>query len=71
MREPLARQAAASIGLYGDPDPSAAPADQLQTILSVGVQDIGEPFFKLLLEQAIASEEPAFRNAAIGARLAC
>ena len=67
MREPLAKQAAARIGLNGDPDLSAAPADQLETILSIGVQDLGEPFFDLLLEQAIASEDPAFRNSATGA----
>jgi alanyl aminopeptidase len=45
MREPLARMAAARMGLDGDPDPSAAPAAQLETILSVGVQNLGEPFF--------------------------
>lgn len=67
MREPLARMAAARMGLDGDPDPSAAPAAELETILSVGVQDLGEPFFDLLLNAAIASEDPAFRNAATGA----
>jgi cytosol alanyl aminopeptidase len=67
MREPLARQAAARIGLDGEPDPSAAPAGELETILSVGVQDIGEPFFDLLLEQAQADKDPAFRAAARGA----
>jgi alanyl aminopeptidase len=64
MREPLMRQAAARIGLEGEPDPSAADASELETILSVGVQDIGEAFFDLLLEQATASEDPAFRAAA-------
>ncbi len=67
MREPLARQAAARIGLDGEPDPSAAPASELETILSIGVQDIGEPFFDLLLEQAQTDEDPAFRAAARGA----
>jgi alanyl aminopeptidase len=67
MRAPLAEKAAARIGLNGDPDPDAAPAGELETIFSVGVQDIGEPFFDLLLEQAKASEDPAFRVAAIGA----
>jgi alanyl aminopeptidase len=67
MREPLARQAAARIGLDGDADPTAAPADELETILSVGVQDIGEPFFDLLLEQAQTDADPAFRAAARGA----
>lgn len=67
MRAPLAEQAAAYIGLNGEPDSSAAPVDQLETIFSIGVQDLGEPFFDLLLEQTIASEDPAFRNAGAGA----
>jgi len=67
MRAPLARKAAARIGLDGDPDPSAAPASELETIFSIGVQDIGAPFFDLLLEQALETEDPAFRAAATGA----
>jgi aminopeptidase N len=67
MRDPLAKQAAARIGLDGDPDPSAVEQSELETVFSVGVQDIGEPFFDLLLKQAIASEDPAFRGSAIGA----
>jgi alanyl aminopeptidase len=67
MREPLARQAVARIGLDGEPDPSAAPSGELETILSIGVQDIGEPFFDLLLEQAQMNQDPAFRTAARGA----
>jgi alanyl aminopeptidase len=67
MRAPLAEQAAARIGLDGEPDPAAAPASELETILSIGVQDTGEPFFDLLLEQATASEDPAFRDSAAGA----
>jgi alanyl aminopeptidase len=67
MRKPLAEKAAARIGLDGDPDPSAADPSELETIFSIGVQDLGEPFFDLLLEQAIASEDPAFRGSATGA----
>ena len=67
MRAPLAEQAAARIGLNGEPDLTAAPESELETIFSIGVQDIGEPFFDLLLEQAIASEDPSFRNSATGA----
>jgi aminopeptidase N len=67
MRDPLAQQAAARIGLDGDPDPSAVDQSELETVFSVGVQDIGEPFFDLLLKQAIVSEDPAFRGSAIGA----
>ena len=67
MREPLARQAALRLGLDGDPDPTAAPASELETIFSIGVQDLGQPFFDLLLKEATSSRDPAFRNAAIGA----
>ena len=67
LRAPLAVKAAARIGLDGDPDPTAVPPEQLETVLTVGVQDLGEPFFGLLMEQAWASSNPAFRNAAIGA----
>lgn len=67
MREPLARQAALRLGLDGDPDPAAAPASELETIFSIGVQDIGQPFFDLLLEETIISRDPAFRRAGTGA----
>jgi alanyl aminopeptidase len=67
MREPLAAQAAARVGMDGDPDPAAAPAGELETILSVGVQDLGEPFFDRLMAMAAASEDPQFRGAATGA----
>ncbi|MBF8293168.1 MAG: Aminopeptidase, partial [Steroidobacteraceae bacterium] len=67
MRKPLARQAAKAVGLNGRPDPSAASANELETIFTVGVQDLGEPFFDQLLKQTIASEDPEFRNSAIGA----
>lgn len=67
MRGPLAIQAATRIGLNNEPDPSAVPVNEMETVLSIGVQDLGEPFFNLLLEQAIASEDPAFRQAATGA----
>lgn len=67
LRAPLAQQAAARIGLNGSPDPTAVPVDEMETAFSVGVQDLGEPFFDLLLAQSIASEDPAFRNAAFGA----
>jgi alanyl aminopeptidase len=67
LRKPLADQAAARLGLNGEADPSAVPVDEMETTLSVGVQDLGEKFFDLLLEQGLASEDPAFRNAAFGA----
>ena len=67
MRAPLAEQASRVLGLNGVPDPSAAPSSQWETIFSIGVQDIGEAFFDELLEQAVVSQDPAFRNAATGA----
>lgn len=67
LREPLARQAALRLGLDGDPDPAAAPVNELETIFSIGVQDLGEPFFDLLLKEAIDSQDAAFRDAATGA----
>lgn len=67
MRKPLAQQAAAIIGFKQDADPAAAPASQYETVFSVGVQDLGEPFFDLLMAKAIASEDPQFRSAATGA----
>jgi aminopeptidase N len=67
MRKPMAIQAASRIGLNAEANPSAVPVNEMETVLSIGVQDLGEPFFDLLLEQAIASEDPAFRQAATGA----
>ncbi|MGH8249258.1 MAG: M1 family metallopeptidase [Steroidobacteraceae bacterium] len=67
LRKPLADQAAAVLGLNDNPDPSAAPVDEYETAFSVGVQDLGAPFFDLLLKQTLASSDPAFRTAAIGA----
>jgi len=67
MRAVLARQAAARIGLNAEPDPGAVPVDEWETAFSVGVQDLGEPFFDLLLAQGVASEDPAFRRAAFNA----
>ena len=67
MRKPLAEQAAAVIGFNVDPDPSAAPMSEWETIFSVAVQDIGEPFFDRLLKKAIESDDAAFRLAAEGA----
>jgi alanyl aminopeptidase len=67
LRKPLAQRAARRLGLDEPPDLSAVTESELETVLSVGVQDLGKPFFDLLLEQAIASEDPAFRDSAIGA----
>lgn len=67
LRAPLAQLAAARIGLDGDPDPGAVSADQLESVLTVGVQELGDEFYNALLEQAIDSSDPVFRLAAINA----
>ena len=67
MRAPLAAQAAKVVGLEGKPDATAADPAELETVLSVGVQDLGQPFFDKLLGQLAASEDQTFRDAAIGA----
>ncbi len=67
IRAPLAERAAAFIGLDGEPDPAAVPPGQLETVLSVGVQDLGAPFFDKLVDAARNSADPQFRNAATGA----
>lgn len=67
LREPLAESASRRIGLEGDLDPNAVPKSELQTVLSIGVQDLGAPFFEKLLELAVASEDRAFRYDALGA----
>jgi len=67
MRAPLAAKAAKVVGLDGKPDATAADAAELATVLSVGVQDIGEPLFDKLLAQVGASEDQQFRYSAVGA----
>ncbi len=67
MRAPMAAKAAARIGMDGAPDPAAVDAAELETVLSIGVQDLGQPFFDKLMELALASEDRAFRNDALGA----
>ncbi len=67
LRGPLADQAAAFVGMDGDPDPTAISPDEWQTVLSVGVQDLGAPFFERLAAMVEASDQPAFRFAGAGA----
>jgi len=67
LREHLAESASRRIGLEGGLDPNAVPKSELQTVLSIGVQDLGGPFFEKLLELALVSEDRAFRYDALGA----
>ncbi|MDA0977905.1 MAG: M1 family aminopeptidase, partial [Proteobacteria bacterium] len=67
LRAPLAEKAAIYIGFDGPADTTVVTPGQLETVLSIGVQDLGEPYFDQLLEMAIRSNDPAFRADAIGA----
>lgn len=67
MRAEMAKQAAMRIGYKGPAEPAAVSEDLLETVLSVGVQEHGAPFFELLLQQVKASRDQAFRQKALGA----
>lgn len=67
LRAPMAAAAAKRVGMDGEPDPAAIPPSELETVLTVGVQDLGAPFFEHLLEMALASEDRVFRSDALGA----
>jgi alanyl aminopeptidase len=67
LRAPVAERAARSIGLNGEADLSAVPPSERETAWSVGVQDLGQPFFDRLLDFALASRDPADRSRALGA----
>jgi alanyl aminopeptidase len=64
LRAELGALADRMLGATGQLDSSAAPADLLEAVLTVGVQDRGAPFFDRLMDAAISSEDPYFRNAA-------
>jgi alanyl aminopeptidase len=67
VRAELGALADRALDAEGRFDSNAVPADLLETVLSVGVQDLGAPFFDRLEAASIASEDPYFRNAAFGA----
>jgi alanyl aminopeptidase len=67
LRSPVAEQAARRIGLNGEADEGAVPPSELETVLSIGVQDLGEPYFDRLLELSLATEDTVFRGDAFGA----
>ena len=67
IRADLLEDARAYVGMNGDPDPDAIAPDLLATVLSVGVQEDGEPFFDALFDLVIASDDAATRGAGIGA----
>jgi len=67
LRAPVAEQAARRVGMDGEPDPQAVPQSEMQTVLSIGVQELGAPFFERLLEMFLASDDSTFRSNALGA----
>jgi alanyl aminopeptidase len=67
LRAPVAERAAKSIGLNGEADLSVVPPSERETAWSIGVQELGQPFFDRLLEFALASRDPADRSRALGA----
>lgn len=67
LRVPVAARAERSIGLDGKADLSLVPPSERETAWTIGVQDLGQPFFDQLLAFARASRDPADRGRAIGA----
>lgn len=67
LRAAAAEQAAKSIGLGGEADLSAIPPSERETAWTVGVQDLGQPFFDRLLDFALMTEDRADRGSALGA----
>ncbi len=55
------------VGVDGEPDLDAIAPDQVETVLSVGVQEDGAPFFDALLALVSASDDSAIRGSGIGA----
>jgi hypothetical protein len=67
MRAPLSKMAADYIGMEGTSNPSAIPPTELETALSVGVQDLGEPFFDKLSALVKSTSNPSIRSNGAGA----
>ncbi len=55
------------VGLNGEPDTSVIAPDLVETVLSVGVQEDGAPFFDALLALVSASDDASIRDSGIGA----
>lgn len=60
VRTRLAENATRFLGLSGEADPSALNSDQYDTALTVGIQDLGTPFFEKLIETRAALDDPRF-----------
>ena len=67
VRAELLVDARRYVGMDGNPDPGAIAPDLVATVLSVGVQEDGLPFFDKLLDLVIASDDAAVRGPGIGA----
>ncbi len=67
IRAQLGKLAAEYVGLNGKPNPAAVSPDSLGTVLAVGAQTLGAPFFDRLAQAALSSQDPYFRDTAFGA----
>ena len=67
LRAPLRDNAAAYIGYKREADRSGVNPGQLETTLSIGVQDLGLEYFEALLAFALAEQDPFIRSSALGA----
>lgn len=67
VREDLAKAAAAFVGLEGERDPDALDSDEYGMALTVGVQDLGKPFFDKLVSLQKELDDPRFEAASASA----
>ena len=67
LRAPLRESAAAYIGFAREADRASVNPGQLETTLSIGVQDLGLDYFEALLTFALAEQDPFIRSSALRA----
>jgi alanyl aminopeptidase len=67
IRGELTALAARRIGIRGEPDWSYVPRERLGLVMGVGVQELDARFFDLVLGEALASDDAAFRRDALAA----
>lgn len=67
VRATMADRAARYLRHDGTLDRGVVRPELLRTVLSVGVQELGEEFFDRLADAALASDDPAFRDDAFSA----
>jgi len=67
LRAPLRESAAAYIGFKREADRASVNPGQLETTLSIGVQDLGLDYFEALLAFALIEQDPFVRSSALRA----